>query len=96
MCEDKEKDCSNWAAEGDCESNWEHMLTKCPQSCGPCSRLESFARSQPSLTAGRAGGSVLDTWLPIGTDDAEARGAAARWDNGSPRPSIKCGHSSPN
>ena len=42
MCEDKEKDCPNWAAEGECESNREHMLTKCPQSCGLCSRLEKF------------------------------------------------------
>ena len=28
--------------EGQCEENAKHMLTKCPQSCGVCSRLEKF------------------------------------------------------
>ena len=44
MCEDKSKDCPNWASEGECDSNKDAMQTLCPQSCGLCHRLEQFYR----------------------------------------------------
>ena len=44
VCEDKSKDCPNWATEGQCDSNPAGMLATCPQSCGVCHDLELFYR----------------------------------------------------
>ena len=44
VCQDKSKDCQNWATEGQCDANKEAMLTMCPQSCGLCHELEAFYR----------------------------------------------------
>ena len=36
VCEDKDKNCAQWAADRQCASNPKFMATKCAKACGIC------------------------------------------------------------
>ena len=36
ICADLDESCPQWAKEGECKSNADHMLKNCPTSCGIC------------------------------------------------------------
>ncbi len=53
LCDDRERNCADWAARGECEKNRDFMATSCRRACNLCGQTGKVLRAAVHRTQSR-------------------------------------------